>query len=41
MEPHYESLRGIIGHMQVAQQEILKLLEAELRESAREDGDAV
>jgi hypothetical protein len=41
MEPHYESLRGIIGNMQAAQQEILKLLEAELRQSVREEGDAV
>lgn len=41
MEPHYESLRGIIGNMQAAQQEILKLLEAELRESVPEEGDAV
>ena len=40
MEPHYESLRGIIGNMQAAQQEILKLLEAELRESVREEGSA-
>ena len=41
MEPHYESLRGIIGNMQAAQQEILKLLEAELSESVPEEGDAV
>jgi len=41
MEPQYESLRSIIGDMQAAQQEILKLLEAELRESVREEGDAV
>jgi hypothetical protein len=41
LEPHYESLRGIIGNMQDAQQEILKLLEAELRESVREERDAV
>jgi hypothetical protein len=41
MEPHYESLGGIIGNMQVAQREILKLLEADLRESVREEGDAV
>jgi hypothetical protein len=41
MEPHYESLRGILGNMQAAQQEILKLLEAELRESVPEEEDAV
>ena len=41
LEPHYESLRGIIGNMEAAQQEILKLLEAELRESVRDEGDAV
>jgi hypothetical protein len=41
MEPHYESLRGIIENMQAAQQEILKLLEAELRESVPEEEDAV
>ena len=41
LEPHYESLRGIIGNMQAAQQEILKLLEAELLESVREEQDAV
>jgi len=41
IEPQYESLRGIIGNMQAAQQEILKLLEAELRESVQEEGDAV
>lgn len=41
LKPHYESLMGIIGNMQVAQQEILKRLEAELCESAVEDTDAV
>ena len=41
LEPHYESLRDILGNMHAAQQEILKLLEAELRETVREEGDAV
>jgi hypothetical protein len=41
LEPHYESLRGIIGNMQAAQQEIFKLLKAELRASMREEGNAV
>lgn len=41
MQPHYESLRGIIGNMQAAQEKILKLLEAELRESVPEEEDAV
>jgi hypothetical protein len=40
LEPLYQSLMGIIGNMQAAQQEILKQLEAELRECAREGGDA-
>ena len=31
----------LIGNMQVAQQEILKQLETQLRESTREGGDAV
>jgi hypothetical protein len=31
---------GIIGNMQAVQQEILKQLETQLRESAREEGDA-
>jgi len=39
--PHYQSLMGIIGNMQAAQQEIMKHLEAELCESAREERDAV
>ena len=34
--PHYQSLMGIIRNMQRAQQEIMKHLQAELRESARE-----
>jgi len=41
LEPHYESLMDIIGNMQTAQKEIMKQLETELREAAREDGDAV
>lgn len=41
LEPHYASLMGIIGNMQTAQKEIMKQLEAELREGAREDGNAV
>jgi hypothetical protein len=41
LEPHYESLMDIIRNLQVAQQEILKQLESELRGSAREDRDAV
>ena len=40
LEPHYQSLMGIIGNMQAVQQEILKQLETQLRESAREEGDA-
>jgi hypothetical protein len=40
MEHHYQSLMGIIGNMQAAQHEILKQLEAHLRESVREGGDA-
>jgi hypothetical protein len=40
LEPHYQSLMGIIGNMQAAQQEILKQLEAQLLESARKEGDA-
>lgn len=40
LKPHYESLMGIIGNMQAVQQEILKQLETQLRESAREEGDA-
>jgi hypothetical protein len=39
--PHYQSLMAIIEHMQAAQQEILKQLADELRQSAREEGDAV
>ena len=39
--PHYQSFMGIIGNMQRAQQEIMKHLEAELRESAREERNAV
>jgi hypothetical protein len=41
LEHHYNSLMGIIGNMQAAQQEILKQLETELRESARQEGDIV
>lgn len=37
LKPHYESLMRIIGNMQAAQQVVLKQLEAELAESARED----
>ena len=39
--PHYQSLMAIIEHMQATQQEILKQLADELRQSAREEGDAV
>lgn len=35
--PHYQSLMAIIEHMQAAQQEILKQLSDELRQSAREE----
>jgi hypothetical protein len=41
LRPHYQSLMGIIGNMQAAQQEIMKHLEAELCKSAREETDAV
>jgi hypothetical protein len=41
LEPHYQSLIGIIGNMQTAANEIMRQLEAALRESAREDRDVV
>ena len=41
VERHYESLRGIFEHMQAAQQELMKRLEAELGESVRKEGDGL
>ena len=41
LEPHYESLIGVIGNMQTAQKEIMKQFEAQLRQGAREDGNVV
>jgi hypothetical protein len=40
LKPHYLSLMRFIGNMRVAQQELFKQLEAHLRESVREEGDA-
>ena len=40
LKPHYLSLVRFIGNIQVAQQELFKQLEAHLRESVREEGDA-
>jgi hypothetical protein len=40
LEPQYLSLKRIVGDMRVAQRELFKQLEAQLRESAREGGDA-
>jgi len=40
LEPHYQSLMGIIGDMESAQQKILKQLEAQLGGTTWEGGDA-
>jgi len=40
LKPHYLSLMRLIGNIHIAQQELFKQLEAQLRESAREEGDA-
>jgi hypothetical protein len=40
LKPHYLSVMHLIGNIQVAQQELFKQLEAHLRESVRDGGDA-
>lgn len=39
LKPHYESLMRQLGHMQTAQNELRRLLEAELRESLKTESD--